>query len=528
MALLPLPPRDRVRGTCRWLGALTVLALCLRLFRLGAQSIWIDEGMSLGWIGEIEARGWRTVLQDIHGPLHALAIYAASRISSAEWCLRLPSALAGSLAVPALAALVRRLWGERVALLAAVLATFSPFGLYYSQEVRNYAFTLLFASLMLLAALDCAQRPRPLAAGRLVLVELLGILSNLNGLFLAGGVQVWLFLVWRRSRRALVVWAASQVLLGVLLLPYFLQVQKQVRAERLVGVEAGIGESEPLRGDTTLHPMGLPYTAYTFAAGYSLGPTLEELRRDPGAALAWRHLPALALVLAGFGVPFVVGLLKRASWPAAWLLVVPSLAVAACTLWLAALNIKPFNPRYLSVLQPAFLALVAQGIWSLPRRGRIVIATIALVGSLWSCGNYLFVPRYGRDDTRGVVEYLLAHAGAKDLVLHINLGFSLRYYDRLPQQIRLAEPGSGDSPEAARRYLDRIVGDAPVLWYLECRPEKLDPAGHLRQACGERAYSSSTRSFVGIQVHRFQLEPPPRLHPLRPPDPGRSASESRS
>ena len=402
------------------------------------------------------------------------------------------------------------LWGERVALVAAALATLSPFALYYAQEVRNYAFTLLFASLMLLAALDCARAPRPAAAARLVAAELLGILSNLNGLFLTGGLQVWLLLVWRRSRRALVLWAASQVVLGLLLLPYFLQVQQQqVRAERLVGVETEIGASEPLRGDTTLHPMGLPYTAYAFAAGYSLGPTLEELRRDPGAAMAPQHLPALALVLAGFGLPFAMGLLRRQSWPAAWLFVLPGLVVAGCTVWLAAANIKPFNPRYLSVLQPAFLALVAQGMWSLRQRGRLVVAAAALVASLWSCFNYLFVPRYGRDDTRGVVEYLLEHAGPKDLVLHINLGFSLRYYDRLPQEIRLAEPGSGDSPEAARRYLDRIVGDAPVLWYLECRPEKLDPAGYLRRAGAERAIEATTRSFVGIRVHRFQLALPP-------------------
>ena len=157
------------------------------------------------------------------------------------------------------------------------------------------------------------------------------------------------------------------------------------------------------------------------------------------------------------------------------------------------------------MLQPAFLALVAQGMWTLRWRWRAVVGGAAAAASLWSCANYLFVPRYGRDDTRGVVAYLAAHAGPRDLVLHINLGFSLRYYDRLQQEIRLAEPGSGDSPEAARRYLDRIVGDAPVLWYLECRPEKLDPHGYLRAACAERATASATRAFVGIQVHRFEL-----------------------
>lgn len=488
-----------------WLWGITAAALGLRLFRLGAQSLWVDEGMSLGWIGEIETNGLRSLLQNIHGPLHALAVYAASRLSMSEWCLRLPSALAGTLAVPALAALVRRLWGERPALVAAGLGALSPFGLYYAQEVRSYAFTLLFASLTSLAALGFARAPRAATAARLVAAELLGILSNLNGLFFAAGMQVWLLVMLRGRRRALGLWAVSHLCLALALLPHALHVQRQVRPERLVGVETGFGESAPLRGETTLHILSLPYTAYAFAAGYSLGPTLEELRRQPLAGLQARHLPALCLVLFGFGVPLVAALSRRASWPAAAVLVGPGLVVVGFTLWLAAANMKPFNARYLSVLQPAFLALVAQGLCTLQRRWRALVGVAVGAVSLWSCGNYLFVPRYGRDDTRGVVEYLQAHAGARDLVLHINLLFTLRYYDRLPQQIRLAEPGSGDSPAAARQYLDRIVDDAPVLWYLECRPEKLDPHGYLRQACAERAVESETRPFVGIRVHRFEL-----------------------
>ena len=151
----------------------------------------------------------------------------------------------------------------------------------------------------------------------------------------------------------------------------------------------------------------------------------------------------------------------------------------------------------LAVLALAWTAYVAKPI--------LLPLCAAVLVSLWSSFNYLFVPRYGRDDTRGVVEYLRAHAGPEDLVLHINLGFSLNYYDRLTQVVRLAEPGTGDSPEAAHRYLDRILEGSPVLWYLECRPEKLDAHGYLRQACAERATAASTLQFVGIRVHRFQL-----------------------
>ncbi len=499
--MVTIPRLDIERDYRRWLGLVTLLALVLRLFRLGHQSLWIDEGMSFAWIDEIDDRGPLALLQNIHGPLHALAIYATSRISTSEWWLRLPSVVAGTLAVPALAAVVRRLWGGHVALLAAVLMACSPFGLYYAQEVRNYAFTLLFASLATLAALDFARRPDLQRGGRLVVAELLAILSNLNGLFLVAGLQAWLVASVRRERRALAGWALSQSVLVAVLVPYAVEVQRQVRVERMMGVQAAVGESTPLRGETTLHPMSLPYAAYAFAAGYSLGPTLEELRQRPAAAADRRHWPALLLVGVGFGVPLVVAVARH--WQRALPLLVPSLVVCGVTLWLAATNIKPFNARYLSVLQPGFLGLVALGLLSLQRQWRVLAITAALAASLWSSANYLFVPRYGRDDTRGVVAHLRAHAGPRDLVLHINLGFSLAYYAELVQEIRLADPGSGTSPAAARRYLDRIRGDAPVLWYLECRPEKLDPEGHLRRACSEGAVTTSMWRFIGVQVYRF-------------------------
>ena len=110
--MAPSSPQARpVPAFGTWLLGITLLGGLLRLYRLGYQSLWIDEGMSLGWIGEIEAQGFHSLVENIHGPLHALALYAASRIGDSEWWLRFPSAVAGTLAVPALGTLGRRLWG---------------------------------------------------------------------------------------------------------------------------------------------------------------------------------------------------------------------------------------------------------------------------------------------------------------------------------------------------------------------------------------------------------------------------------
>lgn len=488
----------------------TVLGLALRLTRLGAQSIWADEGMTIAWIAEIEARGWRSLLDNIHGPLHTACVFLTSRVSMQEAWLRLPSVLAGTLAIPAFAELGRRLWGARVGATAAALLALSPFALYYSQEVRNYSFTLLFAPLALAAAWSLAQRPGWRAGVALAAFELGAILSNLNGVFLVLGLNLWLVVALARQRRAWAAWLLPHVVLLALLAPYGARAYRQVRPERLVGAETALDEPAPLRGQTTLHPMSLPYTAYAFAAGYSLGATLEELRGAPAAAAERRHWPALAAVALGFGVPLLAGLVGRGAWPTSAPLVFVIVTVAGFTVWLAASNIKPFNVRYVSVLLPAYLVLAARGLWTLPRAWRLACATLMLLVSVWSCANYLFVARYGRDDARGALHYVMTHARPDELVVHINLGYPLLYYDVLPQRVKHAEPSSGRSLEAARDYVGRIRETETSLWFLESRSEQLDPNGYLRQACEERAVRSVTQVFVGIRVHHFDFATAPR------------------
>jgi hypothetical protein len=284
-------------------------------------------------------------------------------------------------------------------------------------------------------------------------------------------------------------------------------VQRQVRLERLFGVETDFGETHRLRGETTLHPMALPYSAFAFSAGYSLGPTLEELRHDPSAAAQPRHFPALLLVLVGFGVPLVAGVVQRRETRPLVPALFATVFVAGVTMWLAATNMKPFNVRYLSVLLPVFLLVVACGLWGLPRRLGQVAAIAALVVSVWSCFNYLFVSRYARDDTRSVVEYLQEHSASDDLVVHINLILPMRYYaGGLDAPVINARPGSGDSAAAARQYVEELLArGADVLWYVECRPEAADPHGYLRRALEAAARDTEVHRFPGIRLYRFDL-----------------------
>src|SRR5213594_4224763 len=87
------PPRDRAPGPRmrvpglagvgfrEGLVAITLAGLVLRLVRLGHQSLWIDEVLSVSWIQEIQTRGFGSLWTNLHGPVHALAIYCMNLVS---------------------------------------------------------------------------------------------------------------------------------------------------------------------------------------------------------------------------------------------------------------------------------------------------------------------------------------------------------------------------------------------------------------------------------------------------------------
>ncbi|HEY0737888.1 MAG TPA: glycosyltransferase family 39 protein, partial [Herpetosiphonaceae bacterium] len=126
-------------------------ALWLRLYRLDVQPLWLDEGTT--W-AQVTGSKLSTLLVDLLRPsqayplFHLLLKLDTRLLGDSEWALRLPSALAGALAVPAIALLGRELRGWVLGIAAALLLLVSPFGIWQSQDVKAYSLTLLTAILL--------------------------------------------------------------------------------------------------------------------------------------------------------------------------------------------------------------------------------------------------------------------------------------------------------------------------------------------------------------------------------------------
>jgi len=112
------------------LGMLILLAFGLRIYGLATQEFWFDEAAS----AFISSKGWRDILAYVrsapfeHPPLYYFLLHLWGQVAGwSEFSLRFPSLLLGTLFIPLLYRFLSWLLGKEVAVLAALLAAFSPF-----------------------------------------------------------------------------------------------------------------------------------------------------------------------------------------------------------------------------------------------------------------------------------------------------------------------------------------------------------------------------------------------------------------
>lgn len=145
--------------------ALLAIALLKRVLFLGNKCFWWDEFLT-------EQRVWFTDQEIFGNPMTARAvIYSfilkayASIVSFfthhnylTEFQLRLPHAIAGTLAILIIYKIGKQLKDQATGLLLAFLATFSPFLIIYAREARYYPFVLLFSACLIHAIILIINR----------------------------------------------------------------------------------------------------------------------------------------------------------------------------------------------------------------------------------------------------------------------------------------------------------------------------------------------------------------------------------
>jgi mannosyltransferase len=197
----------------------------LRLYRYDALSLWVDEGLTVGF-GRLP---WDTVLglhgaYETHPPLYFVFVKVAELFAPELTAGRLVSVLAGTLTLPLVYALAWRLIGRWGALIATGVLAVSPLHIWYSQEARPYALCFLIITVGYLSLAGFHQsldRRWAVLYGASITLALYTDYSSIYAL--APQALLLIYLLFVHGKRALRLWIAGVIGVGAFLpwLPLF-------------------------------------------------------------------------------------------------------------------------------------------------------------------------------------------------------------------------------------------------------------------------------------------------------------------
>src|SRR3989338_6308787 len=126
------------------LSGVLLVGLFLRIYDLGGESLWTDEGISI----RVSNSDLSHIIKDrainFHTPFYFIILhYWILLFGNSEFATRFLSLIFGFCALFMIYKLGSLIFDEEVGIFASLLLTLSIFHIYYSQEVRMYSLLAL-------------------------------------------------------------------------------------------------------------------------------------------------------------------------------------------------------------------------------------------------------------------------------------------------------------------------------------------------------------------------------------------------
>jgi uncharacterized membrane protein len=510
------------------LTVIVLLALALRLYHLDHQSLWRDEVDTLRFATRpLSDLALRLVEPGENGPLYFVALRPWLAVAGpADFALRFPSAMSGTLAIPAIYILAKRLAGAHVALLAALLAATAPYLVWYGQEAKMYAALTLLGPLSLWWTTQAARRGGLWRWVVLYAITSLALYTHVLATLVVPVQALWLALwpaqraSWPTQRAGWRRWAPVGLYLTALILPYLPLARWQV-----------------------------PY--WTAAAGSdramaSLSGLLSVLGASFGRGVlpvrsAWQLLPAFLAFLSGVLLWSDAGITMPATQPSGRRVVIMLLIWLALPVLLIlpiSLGLPVLAERYLIWIAPAFLILVGLGLVSVGRvwrpLGAALFAAILALNLAAVASQSVLVMK---SDFRSAARFVRAHLQAGDILLYQipYSRYSFTYYDAArsaaatPGCMPVAElwfgqdcgrgsyeplphvdgpyTNDGAAEDAVASRMAQSLEGAAGIWLISSEEPLWDARGLTRAWLDDHGRRTDHADFTRVSVTRYNLAP---------------------
>lgn len=354
-----------------------LLGFFVRLLSIN-QSLWMDEAISgfaaknfsyLGIINDF-------IRSDTHPPLYYLLLkFWTGVFGYSEISLRMPSVLFGTFTIYFVYR-IGEIWGKQVARYAALLTTFSPLLIYYSQEARMYALSTFLVAFLVYSFL---KKKWVLYS---VLVLILGATDYLP-LIILFPMTIYV-LIEKKYKREIFIFFLTHIPLVIILSVWFpiLSFQQSstisfVNNTPAFGNILGVSNIKNilliwikfLIGRINFHPQIIYYVVVGMVTAAVAIPLLKAVRKFKTSSFLWLW----------FLVPILIS-------------------------FIVSLKVPGFSYFRLIFTLPAFILLISFGLSQMKFK-KILFSLIALSQIIFT-GIYIFNSNYWREDWKSAVPYI--------------------------------------------------------------------------------------------------------------------------
>jgi hypothetical protein len=464
-----------------------LVGLLIRVRHLGASDLWVDEGISyyLATLSPVEIIRYTAQNISEHPPGYYLSLHYWMKLAgSSEYALRYFSGLGGILYFSLLIMLVRRWFGNRLALLAGLLFCVQPLAMTLSRDTRMYTWYGVGVLLVVYLFDRAIQRVSALNWLLFALAALFAVAFNYLSVLTLFALGLFAVIKLRTlGRRALPLLLILLVLFGVPLL--------------WIATSPGPRGSMGILFDVLREPWS-PDRLMWIYFGWPLSGAA-----DAGPTPALWLLAGLRWVLAIVGIVWMV---RPRRWPRQSLQLLLSLLIVVPPL-LASLVFPVVKQRFFFPTVGFFLLAVTLGIVACWRRFRpfgALLAGVLVVSLLVMDAQYAQTQvKSGWRPFSTPIKFILAQARPHEPIVYTYLweNYEDVYYNAGRQPVDFVPPRDApvtveEAEASARKDLEGTGSAWLVIYPSALKPEIVEQGFSIAGFPGEKRWFAGDRGVV--------------------------------